>query len=62
MLTILRAGRPLGRSTLVYSKRCYTSQHDAWETVIGLEIHAQLRTGSKLFSGKLIEPSVTVAE
>jgi len=27
---------------------------DGWETIIGLEIHAQIKTGRKLFSCKLI--------
>lgn len=29
---------------------------DGWETIIGLEIHAQIRTSRKLFSGKLDVP------
>lgn len=29
-----------------------TKRDDTWETVIGLEIHAQLKTGRKLFSSE----------
>jgi hypothetical protein len=50
MLTTLRVARP-SRVTLYGSRRLYATHNDGWETVIGLEIHAQLRTGSKLFSG-----------
>jgi len=51
MLTTLRVARQLGRVPLCSRRRCYVTHQDGWETVIGLEIHAQLRTGSKLFSG-----------
>ncbi len=29
-----------------------TGRDDSWQTVIGLEIHAQLKTGRKLFSSR----------
>jgi hypothetical protein len=40
--------------------------HDAWELTVGIEIHAQLNTEAKLFSGKdnifvvlcILEPSI----
>jgi hypothetical protein len=51
MLTTLRVARQLGRVPLYSRRRLYATHNDGWETVIGLEIHAQLRTGSKLFSG-----------
>lgn len=31
-----------------------SSSKDGWELVVGLEIHAQLKTGRKLFSGELL--------
>lgn len=60
MLTTLRVARQLGRVPLCSSRRCYATHQDGWETVIGLEIHAQLRTGSKLFSGMSKPFEVTV--
>lgn len=43
-LKTLKKNKPFGR--------CYSSVSDKqWESVVGLEVHAQLNTESKLFSG-----------
>ena len=51
---IYRLGSSRLRPSLTCGKRLSSStaaaDQDGWQTVIGLEIHAQLRTGRKLFS------------
>lgn len=47
-----RTALPLRASVRFQSNAAGTSE-DGWELVVGLEIHAQLKTGRKLFSGEL---------
>jgi aspartyl-tRNA(Asn)/glutamyl-tRNA(Gln) amidotransferase subunit B len=42
----------LGRSTFIRSIATTSKIKEGWETVIGIEVHAQLNTKTKLFSGK----------
>ena len=39
------ANEPIGKAEV--------DELDGWDTIIGLEIHAQIKTGRKLFSRKL---------
>ena len=49
-----RAAGPL-RSYVRFQSTSASTSKDGWELVVGLEIHAQLKTGRKLFSGELCE-------
>lgn len=49
-----RTSTPL-QAYLRFQSTSSTASKDGWELVVGLEIHAQLKTGRKLFSGELSE-------
>lgn len=56
MITLIR-WRVAHPSALVRWSRCFATAakegDEGYQTVIGLEIHAQIKTGRKLFSSKI---------
>lgn len=56
MIALLRWGIARPSAPLRWS-RCFATStekgDEGWQTVIGLEIHAQIKTGKKLFSSKI---------